>query len=39
MYLSFSIENMITIGIMLAGWMLLLHVLGQAGVHIAGLRN
>lgn len=37
MYLSFSFENMITIGIMLLGWMLLLHILGQAGVHIASL--
>lgn len=35
MYLGISIENVITIGVMLLGWMLFLHVLGQMGVHIA----
>lgn len=32
MYLSFSIENMITIGVMLLVWMIVLHLLGQVGV-------
>ena len=39
MYLSFSIENIVTIGVMLLGWMLVLHLLGQAGVHIGILGN
>lgn len=32
MYLSFSMENIITIGVMLLCWLLALHLLGQAGV-------
>jgi hypothetical protein len=32
MYLSFSIENMVTIGVMLLLWMLALHLLGQFGL-------
>ena len=39
MYLSFSIENIVTVGLMLLGWMLVLHLLGQAGVHIGALGN
>jgi len=39
MYLSLSFENMITVGIILLGWMLALHILGQLGVHIAALGN
>lgn len=35
MYLSVSFENAVTIGLMLLGWMLALHLLGQFGVHIA----
>ena len=35
MYLGISIENFVTIGIMLLVWMLLLHVAGQFGVQIA----
>jgi hypothetical protein len=35
MYLSISVENFVTIGVMLLIWMLFIHVLGQFGVHIA----
>jgi hypothetical protein len=35
MYLGISIENFITIGLMLLVWMLALHIAGQFGVHIA----
>lgn len=34
MYLGISIENFITIGVMLLVWMLLLHVVGQVGVNL-----
>jgi TM2 domain-containing membrane protein YozV len=34
-YLSFSLENIITIGVMLLVWMLAIHLLGQMGVHVA----
>lgn len=34
-YLSISVENFITIGIILLVWMLALHVLGQLGVRFA----
>ncbi len=34
MYLSFSVENIITIGIMFIGWMLAIHTLGQLGVNV-----
>jgi hypothetical protein len=34
MYLGISIENFVTIGVMLLAWMLLLHVIGQFGVHL-----
>jgi hypothetical protein len=37
MYLSISVENFVTIGIMLLIWMLALHLAGQAGLRIAGL--
>jgi hypothetical protein len=33
-YLSISVENFVTIGIMLLAWMLALQLLGQFGVHI-----
>jgi hypothetical protein len=36
MYLGISVENFLTIGIMLLVWMTLLQVAGQFGVHIAG---
>lgn len=35
MYLGISIENFLTIGIMLLVWMLALHIAGQFGVGIA----
>lgn len=35
MYLGITIENFVTIGLMLLVWMLLLHVLGQFGVRFA----
>lgn len=34
MYLSVSLENFITIGLMLLIWMLALHVVGQIGVRV-----
>ena len=34
MYLSFSVENILTIGVMLLLWMLALHLAGQAGLAI-----
>jgi hypothetical protein len=34
MYLSFSVENMVTVGIMLAAWMILLHIVGQGFQHM-----
>ncbi len=34
MYLSYSVENFVTIGIMLALWMIVLHVLGQGYQHM-----
>lgn len=34
MYLGISIENFITIGIMLLVWMLGLHLIGQLGVAV-----
>lgn len=34
MYLGISIENFITIGIMLLVWMVGLHLIGQVGVSI-----
>jgi hypothetical protein len=34
MYLSFSPENMITVGVMLLVWMVALHLLGQMGVYL-----
>jgi TM2 domain-containing membrane protein YozV len=37
MYLNFSIPNIITVGVMLLGWMLVLHLLGQAGVHLSSV--
>lgn len=37
MYLGITIENFITIGIMLLVWMLTLHVAGQFGVRVSGL--
>lgn len=43
MYISITIENFVTIGLMLLAWMILLHVAGQAGLHLAdyipGLGN
>ncbi len=35
MYLSISIENIMTIGVMLLCWMLLLHILAQFGLKFA----
>jgi len=35
MYLSISVENFVTIGLMLLVWMLAIHLLGQFGVSIA----
>lgn len=37
MYLGISFENLITVGVMLAAWMLVLHLLGQAGVQVSKL--
>ena len=37
MYLSFSLENIVSIGVMLMVWMIALHVLGQLGVHVSSL--
>lgn len=34
MYLSFNLENIVTIGVMLLCWMIALHVLGQLGVYL-----
>lgn len=34
MYLGISIENIITVGVILLIWMLALHVAGQFGVRI-----
>lgn len=34
MYLKFSIENMVTIGVMLLVWMVALHGLGQIGIRL-----
>lgn len=34
MYLSFTVENMITIGVMFLVWMVALHGLGQLGLHL-----
>lgn len=43
MYLSFTPENFITVGIILVVWMILLHVIGQLGVNVSqyipGLGN
>lgn len=35
MYIGISIENFVTIGLMLLLWMILLHAMGQFGVHLA----
>jgi hypothetical protein len=35
MYLAFSFENFLTVGIILLIWMLAVHVAGQLGVHVA----
>ena len=35
MYLGITLENFITIGLMLLVWMLAIHLLGQAGVQVA----
>lgn len=35
MYIGLNFENIVTIGIILLGWMLFLHMLGQFGVRIA----
>jgi hypothetical protein len=35
MYLSISVENFVTIGLMLLVWMLAIHLLGQFGVKFA----
>ena len=37
MYLSLSIENFVTVGVMLLVWMLALHLAGQAGISIGKL--
>ena len=34
MYLSINVENMVTIGIMLLGWILFIHILAQVGVNL-----
>jgi hypothetical protein len=39
MYLGISVENFITIGIMLLIWMLTLHLIGQFGLQIPGLSS
>lgn len=35
MYLGISVENFVTIGLMLLVWMLALQILGQFGVHLS----
>lgn len=35
MYLGITVENFITIGLMLMVWMVVLHLAGQAGVRVA----
>lgn len=35
MYLGISVENFITVGLMLLVWMLALHLAGQAGLKVA----
>lgn len=37
MYLGISVENFVTIGLMLLAWMLALQLAGQLGVHVASL--
>ena len=37
MYLSFSLENIVTIGVMFLVWMVALHLLGQVGVNVSSL--
>lgn len=34
MYIGLTVENFVTIGVMLIAWMIALHVLGQVGVHL-----
>lgn len=35
MYLSMTLENWVTVGVILLIWMLAVHLLGQVGVHVA----
>ena len=37
MYLGWTIENFISIGLMLLVWMLAVHVIGQFGVQVSSL--
>jgi hypothetical protein len=39
MYLGISVENFITIGLMLLVWMLLLHIVAQIGISIPSWAN
>ncbi len=42
MYLSINMENIITIGVILLGWILFIHILAQLGVNIGqyvGVNN
>jgi hypothetical protein len=39
MYLGISVENFITIGLMLLVWMLALHLIGQFGVMVPTWLN
>lgn len=36
MYLNMTVENFVTIGVMLAAWIVILHVAAQMGLRIAG---
>ena len=35
MYLGISVENFVTVGLILLVWMILLHVMGQLGLNVA----
>ena len=37
MYLALSLENIITIGIILMIWMLAIHVLAQVGINVSSI--
>lgn len=39
MYLGISIENFVTVGLMLLVWMVLLHLIAQVGIRIPAWAN